>query len=157
MTGSDGGGSAPMLHSRPIAVGPLRVTVGATDPGIIARWDDLYAGFPDAEPGSSTEELRVSISHGATGMLVSMLDGIPLLEHPDLAAHELEITRVLNHRKLDSEPDRVHLHAAGVARDGRAVVMAGRSGDGKSTLTARLVRSGWEYVTDEQITFDREG
>lgn len=157
VTGSDGGGSAPMLHSRPIAVGPLRVTVTASDPDIIARWDDLYAGFAEAEPARGAEELRVSIGRNATGALVSMLNGIPLLEHPDLAAHELEITRVLNHRKLDSEPDRVHLHAAGVARDGRAVVMVGRSGDGKSTLTARLVGSGWEYVTDEQITFDREG
>jgi len=81
-----------MLHTRPIAVGPFRVTFGASDPRIIARWDDLYAGFPDAEPGSGTEELRVSISRGATGVLVSMLGGIPLLEHPDLTAHELEIT-----------------------------------------------------------------
>ena len=48
VTGSDGGGSAPMLHARPIAVGPLRVTVTASDPDIIARWDDLYAGFADA-------------------------------------------------------------------------------------------------------------
>ena len=40
-------------------------------------------------------------------------------------------------------------HAGAVARDGRAVLIAGSSGKGKSTLTAALVQRGWSYLTDE--------
>jgi hypothetical protein len=64
---------------------------------------------------------------------------------------------VLNHRKLDAEPNLVHLHAASVARGTSAILLAGRSGDGKSTLTAKLLQAGWLYVTDEQVTFTRDG
>lgn len=41
------------------------------------------------------------------------------------------------------------LHAGVVARNGRAVLLAGGSGSGKSTLVARLVLDGFDYLSDE--------
>jgi hypothetical protein len=41
------------------------------------------------------------------------------------------------------------LHAAVVARDGRAAIIPGQSGQGKSTLCAALVSRGWRHVSDE--------
>lgn len=41
------------------------------------------------------------------------------------------------------------LHAAVVERNGRALVLSGPSGVGKSTLCAALVARGWRFLTDE--------
>ena len=41
------------------------------------------------------------------------------------------------------------LHAATVAKGGRAVVMPGAPGSGKSTLAAALVHRGWRLLSDE--------
>lgn len=40
-------------------------------------------------------------------------------------------------------------HAAAVGRAGRAVVLAGDSGHGKSLITLGLLGRGWEYLSDE--------
>lgn len=42
-------------------------------------------------------------------------------------------------------------HAAAVARDGRALVVAGPSGSGKSHLAARLVADGWSLLADDHV------
>ncbi len=44
------------------------------------------------------------------------------------------------------------LHAAAAAFDGGAVVIAGHSSSGKSTLVARLLRRGWSLLADD-LTF----
>jgi HprK-related kinase A len=41
------------------------------------------------------------------------------------------------------------LHAAAVARGGRAAILPGASGSGKSTLCAALVQRGWRLLSDE--------
>jgi HprK-related kinase A len=48
------------------------------------------------------------------------------------------------------------LHAAVVERDGRAVVMPGPAGSGKSTLCAALVHAGWRLLSDELAIFRPE-
>jgi serine kinase of HPr protein (carbohydrate metabolism regulator) len=42
------------------------------------------------------------------------------------------------------------LHATTVAKDGRAVIIAGRSGSGKSDLALRLLDRGFVLVSDDQ-------
>ena len=42
-------------------------------------------------------------------------------------------------------------HSAAVARDGRAMMLAGASGSGKSTLCAALAHSGWRLLSDELV------
>lgn len=44
---------------------------------------------------------------------------------------------------------RLVLHANVVGRDGYAVVLAGRSGAGKTTLTRALLRLGFEFLSDD--------
>jgi len=41
------------------------------------------------------------------------------------------------------------IHAGCVARDGRAVLIAGDSGDGKSSLSYACARQGWIFVSDD--------
>ncbi|HUG46410.1 MAG TPA: HPr kinase/phosphatase C-terminal domain-containing protein [Sphingomicrobium sp.] len=49
------------------------------------------------------------------------------------------------------------LHASTVALDGRAVLITGRSGSGKSDLSLRLVDRGFTLVSDDQTIVRRDG
>ena len=54
--------------------------------------------------------------------------------------------------RLSSE----NLHATSVARDGRAVLLLGRSGSGKSDLALRLLDHGFTLVSDDRTLVRRE-
>ena len=48
------------------------------------------------------------------------------------------------------------LHASSVAKDGRAVLISGPSGSGKSDLALRLLDRGYTLVSDDQTIVSRE-
>lgn len=50
------------------------------------------------------------------------------------------------------------LHSAGVVapESGKGVVIVGRSGSGKSTLALQLARSGWPYLSDDELLLSLE-
>jgi HprK-related kinase A len=48
------------------------------------------------------------------------------------------------------------LHAAVLERNGRAVILPGDPGAGKSTLTAALMLAGWRLLSDEITMIDRD-
>jgi serine kinase of HPr protein (carbohydrate metabolism regulator) len=58
----------------------------------------------------------------------------------------------LNGPRLSSET----VHASTVALDGRAVLISGPSGSGKSDLTLRLLDRGFVLVSDDQTLVRRE-
>ena len=49
------------------------------------------------------------------------------------------------------------MHASCVARDGRAVLLCGASGSGKSDLALRLIEAGWQLVADDQTRLRLDG
>lgn len=59
----------------------------------------------------------------------------------------------MSSRLLSSET----VHASTVASDGRAVLISGPSGSGKSDLTLRLLDRGFTLVSDDQTIVRREG
>jgi hypothetical protein len=50
--------------------------------------------------------------------------------------------------------DRFVLHGAGIARDGRALLLLGHSGAGKSTLAVAALESGWQALADDVVIVD---
>jgi serine kinase of HPr protein (carbohydrate metabolism regulator) len=52
----------------------------------------------------------------------------------------------MNGRRLNSE----NLHASTVAREGRAVLISGPSGSGKSDLALRMLDRGFTLVSDDR-------
>ena len=59
----------------------------------------------------------------------------------------------MNGSRLSSE----NLHASTVASEGRAVLIAGPSGSGKSDLALRLLDRGFTLVSDDRTIVRREG
>ncbi len=51
----------------------------------------------------------------------------------------------------------LHLHSAAVAIQGRLVLLPGRSGSGKTLLTAKLLLGGAQYFSDETALLSRNG
>jgi len=43
------------------------------------------------------------------------------------------------------------MHGAGVVESGRGVLIIGPSGSGKSTLTLQLAKTGWSYLSDDEL------
>jgi hypothetical protein len=52
--------------------------------------------------------------------------------------------------------DRHPLHAAGIERGGKAVLLVGSSGLGKSSLTYAAMRAGWRVLADDAVYVQRE-
>ncbi|HWR50075.1 MAG TPA: hypothetical protein VN428_03155 [Bryobacteraceae bacterium] len=52
---------------------------------------------------------------------------------------------------------RIFVHAGVVGWKGRAIVLPGRSGAGKTTLVAELLRAGATYYSDEYAVVDEDG
>ena len=50
-----------------------------------------------------------------------------------------------------------NLHAAGLCKNGRALLLPGSSGSGKSTLTLALLRAGWGFMSDDMVFLRDEG
>src|SRR6185503_6471150 len=51
----------------------------------------------------------------------------------------------------------VQVHATCVALDGKAVLLRGPSGSGKSDLALRLIDGGARLVADDRVDLEREG
>lgn len=142
-------------------LGSASVQLESNDPSVVARIDLLFDGLMDAEQFRPGEDLICSVDLiGSSPQETRSNDRLYELRINDelvdsamgLAQIELRLTRLINEHKLESEPHRLHLHSAGLARGSEAVFLLGQSGSGKSTLTAALVERGWRYITDEQIT-----
>ena len=100
----------------------------------------------------------LSLGHeaGSAGMVVQV--------EGQLAARELSHAQALD--VLESELQlsvarlarpQVFVHAGVVTVDGRAILVPGRSGTGKTTLVRALVAAGAIYYSDEYAVLDREG
>jgi hypothetical protein len=112
--------------------------------------DELFASFPTAPRAgvvfevrrASTQDDRYEIYFG--GELGAERDREVALLQPAL--------QELNARAARSWPG-VACHAGGVARDGNGILLPADPESGKSTLTAGLVRAGFEYLSDEAVAF----
>ena len=91
---------------------------------------------------------------GATHPWAVWRDGEPLemtvADHYILAYLLWEVSRLM----FERTGERVHIHGAALARNEQAVVLAGRSRAGKSTLAGWLTYRGWGFLTDEAALVD---
>jgi hypothetical protein len=63
----------------------------------------------------------------------------------------------LTPRVIACREDILSVHASAVARDGHGLLLPASSGSGKTTLCARLLESGFAYLTDESTGLTTSG
>ena len=143
----------------PFAVHGMSFVIESNEPGMAAEIDkrlrDLRAVSDGASPVVYTvDRHRPPWASHPWGV---WRDGEPCettLVPTYVVAYVLwEITRLL----LENVSPHVPIHSGAVTLDGRAMVLAGRSHAGKSTLTAWLTTRGWGFLTDEVATLDLSG
>lgn len=124
----------------------VRFIVGAGDEGAGAHAPLRYR-MPDDDrvllttPGSVgiTDPGRARVDAWVTDALVA-----------DTAHFRYGVLEALALALL-THSDRMPLHAAALERDGRAVLLAGPSGVGKSTVTLSASRAGWNVLAEDVV------
>jgi hypothetical protein len=110
----------------------------------------VYAEAGDVLYIEAGPRLRVLCEPGAGRVRLSARpvqgDDLWLLSHP---LFTIPLAESVKRRGL------YHLHAGGLARDGRALLLPGTSGAGKSTLTLALVRAGFGFLGDDTLFLSR--
>lgn len=126
----------------------LRVHVGCAD---AAAATALHAnlGAMIAPPGSAQYDLRYRIERGPQSAYLLTRDAAGPQACADLGelvyALEKDLTIELQVRRSEL----LFLHAAALEWQGRAVLLAGASGNGKSTTAWALLHRGFQYLSDE--------
>jgi hypothetical protein len=103
---------------------------GAHRMGIVSDGDGSFTVYDDASPTNTGGDLSLSLV---------VLD-----------------TQMRMHVAIHA-PGQVFIHAGAVGHGGRAIVIPGHSGAGKTTLVAALVRAGADYYSDEFAVLDDNG
>lgn len=160
----DGAGLAPALDGGPAlqvedglldrvpyaaTLGPFallgeRLSVRCQDADLGAFLAAFLAAFPPAD-GARTRLDVVALG----GRWVAYANGVRAAWTASMPAMARHLVWELNRLALNAPSPDVHVHAAVASRGGRAVVLPGRSGAGKTTLVAALALAGWAYLSDE--------
>lgn len=137
-------------------VGPFQAldhafAVESDDAAVVAWLGSLFAGFEAAVGPARSYVLERPADGGA---VVLRFDGEIIVEAVDPAHAVAMLLWHVNRQVVAVSGDLVRLHAAGVARNGLAVVLPAPQESGKSTLTAGLIRHGFDYLSDEVVGID---
>ncbi|RYD98795.1 MAG: HprK-related kinase A [Sphingomonadales bacterium] len=146
-----------MKHVTSLRIGPIGFRIGSDWRAPIAAIDHLYRDYPKPEVPDFNVHLfaarpwrrflRPSVHIGGDFVIP---DASPLPLAQGLLAAEMG----MNLQMALGQRGYLLLHASGVERDGRALLMTGVSGAGKSTLAALLMARGWRLMGDEFILID---
>jgi hypothetical protein len=125
---------------------------------IVPRLPREPAGFPSPAPAAaSTVSWR-------TYEVRSAGSGWALHVGSDVIGTAASLDVVLERLRGDTEvwtaiasPHALFVHAGAVAVDGRALLLPGASGAGKTTLVGALLRAGASYLSDDYAVIDPEG
>ncbi len=148
-----------MRHQIQVRIGPAGFRIGSDWRAPIAALEQLYGGYP--RPENDIPDLTVRLFAARPWRRVvrpavmiggdfMIPDAAPLPLTQGLLAAEMgmNLQLALGWRR------HLLLHAAGVERDGKALLLTGESGSGKSTLAALLAAHGWRLMGDEFALVD---
>lgn len=144
------------IHVGSFEAGGVAFRIETNSSSLAARVGDTFRDLLVTESSSSPVEFEVR--HQGSAPLTHpwglWRDGAPrettVADGYILAYLLWEVTRLM----FERSGDRVHLHGAALALNGRALVLSGHSGTGKSTLAGWLTHRGWGFLTDEAALVD---
>ncbi len=116
---------------------------------LLCLFPDDQVAVPDLEPDLvlRPEGPRLQL-HDQTGPLADPVDG----QGEGLGQVELMLAEFL----ISGDPDRRVLHAGGANVDGRAILLSGHGGSGKSTVTAAMAMLGLPVFGDDVVLVEPE-
>ncbi len=143
---------SPAMNGDPARYSSLGLPVSfhCGDADLRRRLDELYSACRGTPAGPIGLELDVEFDEGDQVFELAAF-GESLFRSP-VRDDVLEwIAWKVNSVALERERSELVLHAAAVARQGRAAIVTGSSGAGKSTLAAGLTLRGMEYMGDDSL------
>jgi len=150
-----------MRNSLALQIGPVAFRVGSVWRAPIEALAGLYAGYPAPEDGICDFTVRLEPEKPWRRWLRPSVaiqgdyilpDAAPLPLGMGLLAAEMG----MNLQMALGQKRYLLLHAASVEKDGRALILTGESGAGKSTFAALLGERGWRLMGDEFALLDLE-
>lgn len=147
-----------------LRLAPFSLRVRSPLPGLQRHLDTFYADAPRLDPDTAFVDFDVELlpgrgwrrlARGERSQVRFLLDGVePFFPLPGEQAgpmFEWGLNWCVAQRPLGL----LVVHAAVVERDGRALVLPGFPGAGKSTLSAALTHlAGWRLLSDELALLD---
>jgi hypothetical protein len=129
-------------------------TIETDIPGAFEVVDRLFAPFRDAGSNEGRRTYRLGTSRSEPDLFELLVDGRSMQRPPSPGSMLEWVISNVTTEAVTRATDLVCVHASAAALDGRAIVLPARSGHGKSTTVAGLVRAGWDLLTDEAALFD---
>jgi len=124
------------------------VRLYSDDADVIERFKLIYSRFVVSTCSQANIICCIACSSPGFNCPVFLIDQrIYELPKTDRSIHQAEL--ILFHHLLDRLENYIVLHAGVVTRGGRALVIYGQSGFGKTTLTMELLRRGYGFMSDE--------
>ncbi len=137
-----------------IPMGPFRASIQARSRAVAQAIATLYADYP-LESGDAFVDFHTGVA-APSGLrrwirpqIRFLFDGRPPFKPLPRSQSYPALEWGLNWVLAQHTARHLVLHAAVVARQGRAVILPGPPGAGKSTLCAGLVERGWRLLSDE--------
>ena len=124
------------------------VAVHSDIPALVHLIDELYAPLARPGPASHALMLGTTMGHDGPGYFTA-LDGSVVVRTPAPTVAFAHLLFEANQQAIEQSPELIRIHAAAVVVGGRAVLLPGPMGAGKSTLAAGLTFRGHGYITDE--------
>lgn len=128
----------------PVALLDERLSIRCQDAELGQFLEAFLGAFPSA--GEARTQLHL-VQVG--GRWVAYENGARTVSSGSVPALARWMVWQLNRMALAAPSADVLVHAAVASLDGRAVILPGRSGAGKTTLAAALALAGWTYLSDE--------
>ena len=157
---------APVLAARlrrglTLSTGPFRFRIRSRLPAVRHGLSTLYDHFALSDEDEVNDfHVRVDPVNGPRrwlrGQINFSVDGVtPFTPLPPAQGYAM-LEWGMNWCIASQAHHYLLLHAAVLERNGRAVILPGDPGAGKSTLTAALMLSGWRLLSDELTMIDRD-
>jgi len=148
-----GGWSSENLPPREAPAEEVRVTL------VVHEGDEVGGGLPPLRYRYPDRRRILFTSPGSVGVADATRREVHAWVTPALVRSEHHfrsgVVEALTLAVL-AHLDRTPLHSAAVLRDGCAVLLAGPSGVGKSTLSYAAVRAGWQLLAEDHVNVQLE-
>jgi hypothetical protein len=143
----------PAMHEAAYEILGVGVRLRSVSRASIELIDHSFGVF---RVDGSRGELLIELAEGASGTLTVSRPGRPTRRARTMPDATLHLMDELVHAVISGLHQRglFAVHAAAVAHRGRALVLAGSSGAGKTTLAVALAAVGLEMLSDELAILD---